>query len=103
MQLKWTEPAAADLYNIETYITRENSLDVATAVVLKVIDTAEMILSNHPKAGRSGRVKGTRELIIGDLPFIVIYRWVGVLEQVQILRILHAAQQWPPVEVSKEV
>lgn len=60
MQLKWTEPAAADLYDIEAYITRENSLDVAISVVLKVINTTEMILSDHPMAGRSGRVKGTR-------------------------------------------
>ncbi len=72
MQLKWTEPAAADLHHIESYIARENSLDVATAVVLKVIDTTELILSNHPMTGRSGRVKGTRELVISGLPFIVI-------------------------------
>ena len=106
MQLKWTEPAAADLYNIETFIAEENSPVVAAAVVLKVIDAAEMMLSSHPQAGRLGRVKGTRELVVGGLPFIVIYRWVADLQHVHILRVLHTAQQWPPAknkggEVSK--
>ncbi len=98
MQLKWTEPAIADLDNIEAYIARESSQDVATTVVLKVIDTVEMMLPSHPMAGRSGRVKGTRELVVSDLPFIVIYRWVEDLQQTQVLRVLHAARQWPPVK-----
>ena len=98
MQLKWTEPAIADLNNIEAYIARESSQDVAITVVLKVIDTVEMMLPSHPMAGRAGRVKGTRELVVSDLPFIVIYRWVEDLQQTQVLRVLHAARQWPPAK-----
>jgi toxin ParE1/3/4 len=95
VQLKWTDLALADLGHIETYIAEDNSPVVAIDVVLKVIDTTEMILPDHPGAGRAGRVKGTRELVIDGIPFIVIYRKVERLNQVQILRVLHDAQQWP--------
>lgn len=94
MQLKWTDLAAKDLDHIETYIATENSPLVAIDVVLKVIDTSEL-LSSHPKAGRPGRVTGTRELAIDGIPFILIYRIMHRLEQLQILRVLHDAQQWP--------
>lgn len=95
MQLKWTDLAEKDLDNIETYITTENSPLVAVDVVLKVLNSCELILSNHPQAGRPGRVSGTRELVINGLPLIVVYRIVDRLDQLQILRVLHDAQQWP--------
>lgn len=95
MQLKWTDLAAKDLDHIETHIATENSPIVAIDVVLKVLNSSELILSNHPKAGRPGRVSGTRELVNDGIPFIVIYRIVDRLDQLQILRVLHDAQQWP--------
>ncbi len=95
MQLKWTDLAAKDLDNIETYIATENSPLVAVDVVLKVINSSELILSTHPQAGRPGRISGTRELVIDGIPFVLIYRIVDRLGQVQILRVLHHAQQWP--------
>lgn len=95
MQLKWTDLAEKDLENIETYIATENSRLVAVDVVLKVLNSCELILSNHPQAGRPGRVSGTRELVINGIPLIVVYRIVDRLDQLQILRVLHDAQQWP--------
>ena len=94
MQLKWTEPAAQDLDKIEEYISRENSPAVAIEIVLKVIETVEMVLPTHPRAGRMGRVTGTREFVIEGVPFVVIYRQIGS-DQLQIIRVLHDAQQWP--------
>jgi toxin ParE1/3/4 len=51
------------------------------------------MLAQFPKMGREGRVGGTRELVIGRTPFIVIYRVRG--KRVEILRLLHGAQRWP--------
>jgi addiction module RelE/StbE family toxin len=95
VQLKWTDLALADLDLTEDYITENNSQTVAINVVLNVINTSELILSDHPAAGRIGRVKATRELVIDGIPFIVIYRHVQSINQIQILRVLHDAQQWP--------
>ena len=93
MQIKWTDLASNDLDAIETYIARENSLKVAADVILKIINVVELVLTNHPKGGRLGRLKDTRELVIDGVPFIVIYR--NTQEQIHVLRVLHDSQQWP--------
>ena len=90
MQLQWTEPAAQDLDKTEEYISRENSPTVA-------IDIVEVVLPTHPRAGRMGRVTGTGEFVVEGVPFVVIYRQIGT-DQLQILRVLHDAQQWPPAK-----
>ncbi len=69
VQLQWTEPATQDLDKIEEYVCKENSPAVAIDIVLGVIETEEMILPAHPRAGRMGRVTGTRELVIEGVPF----------------------------------
>ena len=93
MQLKWTDLALTDLDHIETYIAADNSPLVAIDVVLRIIDTVDVVLPEHPKAGRIGRVENTRELVIDGTPFLVIYR---ITQAVELLRVLHGAQQWPP-------
>jgi toxin ParE1/3/4 len=40
-------------------------------------------------------VAGTRELVISNTPFIAVYRLVGT-ERIEVLRLLHGAQRWPP-------
>jgi toxin ParE1/3/4 len=51
------------------------------------------MLLEHPKMGRPGRVEGTRELVVSNTPFIVIYRLQG--QHVEVIRLLHSAQLWP--------
>jgi len=51
------------------------------------------LLSDNPALGRTGRVRGTRELVIAGTPYIVAYRVRG--EVAQVLRVLRGAQQWP--------
>jgi len=96
VELKWTDLADADLDHIEAYISQENSVVVAIDIVLKIINSIEVMLPNHPEAGRLGRVNNTRELVISGVPFIVIYRIAKGLQRIEILRVLHDAQQWPP-------
>jgi len=51
-------------------------------------------LRTHPYLGRAGAEPGTRELVIGGTPYIVIYRVRG--KRVTILTIWHAAQHKEP-------
>ena len=95
MRLKWTDLAEADLENIEGYIVKENSLSVALDIVLRIIDDVHLILSEYPRAGRRGRVKNTRELVVDGVPFVVIYRENSNTNCIEILRVLHESQQWP--------
>ena len=50
-------------------------------------------LPEHPKLYRPGRVAGTREMVVRP-NYIVVY--TESVRAVTILRVLHAARQWPP-------
>jgi toxin ParE1/3/4 len=50
-------------------------------------------LADYPAMARSGRVAGTRELVVVGTPYIVVYRIEP--SAVVILRVLHGAQRWP--------
>jgi toxin ParE1/3/4 len=49
-----------------------------------------------PESGRIGRLRHTRELVVPQTPFIAIYRLSPSGNEIHILRLLHAAQKWPP-------
>jgi toxin ParE1/3/4 len=92
MRIRWTEPAASDLTQICDYIGEHGSAATARRVALSIHEGIDS-LSQFPERGRSGRKPGTRELILSGLPFLAIYRVRG--QAVEILRILHQAQNWP--------
>lgn len=91
MRVRWTTNAADDLERICDYIVE--SRPGSAQRVAKVIVDGVGALSTFPNRGRPGRVEGTRELVFVPLPFIAVYE---VQDTVQILRILHSAQHWPP-------
>lgn len=91
MRIRWTEPAAAALARIQDYIANENPR--AAFEVVRRIRTAVSQLAVHPKIGRPGRVHGTYELVINDLPYIVPYRIKK--NEVQILSVYHMSRKWP--------
>ncbi|MDN5844319.1 MAG: type II toxin-antitoxin system RelE/ParE family toxin, partial [Alcaligenaceae bacterium] len=43
-----------------------------------------------------GRKRGTRELVISRTPLVLVYRVRPRLAKIEIMRVLHTAQQWPP-------
>ena len=91
MQLRWTEEAANDLERIADYLV-QNTPDRAQELVQRIYDAAGSLL-RFPHRGRPGKVKGTRELVLGALPYVVVY--VVREDAVVVVRILHGAQQWP--------
>lgn len=92
MKIFWTGPSVADLDEIYTFIARENA-EAALRVVEEIYSSVETALREHPGIGRAGRVEGTREYILPGLPYLVPYRVKR--SDVQILRVLHAARDWP--------
>ena len=91
MRIRWTEPAAAALAGIQDYIANESPR--AAFEVVRRIRIAVSQLAVHPKIGRPGRVRGTYELVIHDLPYIVPYRIRK--DEVQILSVYHTSRKWP--------
>ena len=92
MRLRWTRRAERDLDEIASYIGQDSPA-AAARVVLKLIDHVEASLPKRTAIGRAGRVLGTRELVIGGLPYIVPYRVRE--EDIEILRVLHTSRRWP--------
>ena len=92
MKLGWTPEAIADRDAIFDYIEADNP--AAAAALDELFSEKAERLTDHPKIGRPGRVEGTRELVVHE-NYILVYDIVGDLTR--ILRVLHAARQWPSV------
>jgi toxin ParE1/3/4 len=88
--LQWRPAAIADLLAIIDYIADDNP----TAAQALKDDVAAKVshLAEQPRAYRTGRVTGTREMVVRP-NYIVVYTEDD--SAVTILRVLHAAQQWP--------
>ena len=89
-RLEWRAAARDDLAAIIDHIAPEN-LPAAIAL-LDEIETKVRLLPEAPRLYRSGRVEGTREMVVRP-NFVVVY--AEDARTVTILRVLHAAQQWP--------
>jgi len=86
----WRQTALDDRKRIVDYIVADNPM-AGIALGDALIEKAGQ-LDAFPMLGRAGRVQNTRELVVHP-NYILIYRVVN--SQVEILRVKHAAQQWP--------
>ena len=91
MVVLWTPMAEADLAAIFDFIADDN---LQAAVDMdRLLRKSGNSLALFPYKGRLGKVAKTRELIAHP-NYIVVYRIID--DNIQILSILHAAQQYPP-------
>ncbi|MCX7244308.1 MAG: type II toxin-antitoxin system RelE/ParE family toxin [Burkholderiales bacterium] len=91
MQVKWLRNAAKNLNDATEYLVDENP-KVAREFFVHIIESVNK-LAQFPQLGRSGRVAGTRELVIVGYPYIVPYRIKD--GNVEILRVFHTSRIWP--------
>lgn len=91
MRVRWTTEAADDLERICDYIAKDRPS--AAPTVARTVVEGIGSLEVFPHRGRPGRVDATRELVFSPLPFVAVYEIID--DQVQVLRVLHGAQQWP--------
>lgn len=91
MRVKWTKKALFNLDDAINYIASDNPT-AATKVAKKIWESSQM-LALQPGLGRPGRVAGTRELLISNLPFILPYTRQN--DTIYILRVIHTSMIWP--------
>lgn len=85
--------ALADREAIMSFIAAEN---VTAAVELDLeFEAKAEIARQRPTLYKTGRVEGTRELVVRP-NYVMVYRVLP--HAVEVLRVLHATQQWPPFE-----
>ena len=70
-----------------------DNASAAAAVAMRIRIAVEH-LAAMPQTGRTGRVKGTRELVVAGTPYIVVHT-AAKGGAVEILAVLHGARQWP--------
>lgn len=92
MTITWSPEAVDDIASLRAHIAEDNPR-AALRVALHIIRNVESLLAENPQMGRSGRVPGTRELVIPNTPYVVPYRLQG--KTIQVLRVYHGARHWP--------
>ena len=88
MKVRWRPAAEADRVGIIDFIAQDDP--VAAVELGDTIDRQVAELPQRPRLYRVGRVKGTREMVVHP-NYIVVYRIVS--REIEILRVLHSAQQ----------
>ncbi|HHK73544.1 MAG TPA: type II toxin-antitoxin system RelE/ParE family toxin [Rhizobiales bacterium] len=91
MKLRYTQQARRDLDSLYHYVAREDP-NAAQGVVERM---AAMIdhLPEHPALGLRGRMAEVLELVIPNLPFVVVYEVSK--KHIDILAIIHKSRRWP--------
>lgn len=91
----WSNAARDDYWGIIRYIAQDNS-DAAERVANRV-DKSAAALGDFA-TGKAGRVTGTYEKVLHDLPYILVYEIIvrpDGGEAVAILHVIHGARDWP--------
>ena len=90
-RLEWSPRADHDYFDAWAYIAQDN-VPAADGVAKRIFDAA-LSLKHQPLIGRKGQRSGTRELVVSNTPFTIIYRVDNTV--VRIGRILHQARRYP--------
>jgi toxin ParE1/3/4 len=91
MTIHWAKDATRQLLAAHAYVAADNPAPALR--LLQRITKAVNLLAAHPLAGREGRVRNTRELVIPRTPYIVAYRIKR--SGIQVLAVLHGKRRWP--------
>ena len=98
MTLRYSVRAKAQLLAIHEYLSEHGNPDAAARIGARIREAVE-VLRNFPLAGRPGRpgrVAGTREWVVRQLPYVIVYE-VGIAarDEVMILGVFHVRQRRP--------
>jgi len=93
MKVRWTDSAATNWEQAFDYIATEN-FDAAIRIAESIIDLTDL-LTVHPFAGRPGRMAGTREMVVANSPFILVYGIDSSEEVIWVYAVYHGRRRWP--------
>jgi plasmid stabilization system protein ParE len=85
---RWSREAEQDLAGIHAYIAKDNPI-AASQVIDRIIAATER-LEFAPYLARKGEIEGTHELVLSDLPYIVVFRVTD--ETIDIHGVVHGAR-----------
>ena len=85
----WSALARTRLREIRAYVARDKP-EAAERLAMRIVALVEALRS-HPHLGRIGAEPGIRELVIGNTPYIVLYRVQD--QRITVSTIWHAAKR----------
>jgi len=91
MTIQWAGDATRQLVSAHAYVAADNPA-AADRLLLRITEAVSH-LSSHPRAGREGRVRNTRELVIPGTPYVVAYRITR--NAIEVLAVVHGKRRWP--------
>ena len=93
MLIRWSESADADMAGILAYFASNAEETIGKKIIAQLLRSTRRLESN-PLSGRPGRVKGTREIVIRTVPYIIVCELPekGVAE---VIRVIHTSRLWP--------
>jgi len=89
--LKWTKRALQQLIQAQDYIALDNP--AAAQTIAQRIANASQLLPTQPWIGRPGRIDGTREWVVKQTPYLLVYAIDD--NELQIVGVIHSKQRWP--------
>ena len=92
MKIQWSKLSLQDRNGILDYLADKNPR-AAVDLDLRIEKAVEDLLEDHPNAGKTGRVDGTREFFIPNTTYVVVYQVSQ--SSIHILRVLHTSMMWP--------
>ena len=95
-RLIWNERALCDREAIRDFIAQDNPL--AALELDEQFEAQAELARRNPRLYKPGRRRGTRELVVRP-NYVMVYLITKAAPGcvVEILRVLHAAQRWPPL------
>lgn len=90
MTVRWLLGATVSLRAVHSHIAVENRK--AASRVVRAVQAATSRLGEFPESGKPGTVAGTREVVVRNLPYVIVYRVVA--GDVEIIRVFHTSTDW---------
>lgn len=89
MRIKWRTAARLELLSAARYIRKHH---IAAADRFRtVVKEKTAALEGFPEAGRLGRVAGTREIVLAEFPYVIVYvvhkGWLEIVDIIHTARV----------------
>ncbi|WP_084457869.1 type II toxin-antitoxin system RelE/ParE family toxin [Desulfocurvus vexinensis] len=93
LSIKWTASAWEDLDGITEYLLAQGVAFESVEAYVKRIFKGPEHLATLPGAGKPGRIPNTREWLVKNTPYALIY--MVDEDNVYILRVMHSSRRFP--------
>ena len=93
MKVRYAAPALRHLDQIHSFIAADNP--AAASRILSDIRKSVTLLQIAPNAGRRGEAPLTREWVVRQRPYVIVYRIEAADDLLTVLGIYHTARQRP--------